>query len=124
MGNSPSFPDEISRDQQTRATIVISPEAMQLIQKPVEDDYPVETFAGRGFFEKPEFNAEEVEAKARSILEKHPISKSEGPACVELEEEVKRCYKIKADQLECASEVENYLQCSKTSLFNRLASIQ
>ena len=127
MGNGPSLPDEITREQQTRALIVISPEAMQLMEnKPVEDDYPVDTFAGRGFFEKPkeEFNAEEVQAKAEAILKKYPLPKNEGRVCLDLEEEVKRCYQIKADQLQCADQVDSFLQCSKASLFTRLASIE
>lgn len=129
MGNSLILPDEIS--EPTRATIVVSAEAMEYMEKvrkeeeaKIDDDYPVDKFAGKGFFEKPqdEPDVREVQAKANRLLEEYPIAKPSQPACVKEEEIAKRCYQIKEDPLDCSNEVEQYLQCAKSSLLNRLAT--
>jgi len=129
MGLGPSLPDEIDASEVNHKTfpIVMTPEAMEIVNRKngkVEDDYPVDKFAGKGFFQKksdPSF--EEVRVKAEELMREYPIAEEKQIPCAELEESVRRCYRSKGDKLDCDGEVEAFLQCSKASLFNRLASI-
>ena len=127
MGNGPSRPDEITAEEQTRAKIIVSEEALihleQFRNREVlpQDDYPVDTFAGKGFFERNE--SKKVEEEIEKILKDHPVAINVPLACGAEQELVKKCYKVKNDKLECSGEVEEYLRCSKEALLSRLASI-
>jgi hypothetical protein len=135
-GQNSRVQDEISAAEQDEvdAPIFLSKELLaklsagppQVAQP--DDDYPLETFAGKGFFDKPaepEKPATEIaEKRVDEILKRHHrLGVASERVCAAEEMAAKKCIEGKGEvSLDCAKPVEAFLQCSKDSLLGVLSS--
>ena len=87
-----------------------------------DDDYPIDTFAGKGFF-STEKNSE-AKDKAEEILKKYPIPNLDDivDPCYNLESVARTCMQARESKIDCSEQVDAFLKCSKESLLNRLSS--